>query len=90
MAVPVPNVDLVKATAFGLARLRSREISRLRLVGLSNADPERRSLVLNLVEDYRAVLGSGFVVLHLPFGEGFEFVSESGHGETVEIDILSV
>jgi hypothetical protein len=66
----VTNVDLVKATAVGLSHLRRDDISRLRLSGLAYADSERRLLVLNLVEDYRAVLGSAFVMLELPFGEG--------------------
>jgi hypothetical protein len=85
----VANVDLVKTAASGFARLRSGDISRLRLVGFGDADPERRLLVFNLVEDYRVVLGSAVVVLDLPLGEGFEFVCSSGRGQTVEIDVLS-
>jgi hypothetical protein len=86
----VANVDLVKRAVSEFAHLRRGDISRLRLVGLADADLERRSLVFNLVEDYRAVLGSAVVVLELPFGEGFEFVCASGRGETVEIDVRSV
>jgi hypothetical protein len=85
----VANLDLVKAAASEFALLRRGDTSRLRLVGLSDADPERRSLVFNLVEDYRRILGSAFVVLELPFGEGFEFVCVSGEGETVELDLLT-
>jgi hypothetical protein len=84
------NIDLVKTTASALSRLRRGDIWRLRLVGLAEVDPERRSLVSNLVEDYRAVLGSAVVVLELPFGEGFEFVCASGEGETLEIDVLGI
>jgi len=84
------DVDLVKRVATALARLRLGDVSRVRLVGLDSAAPERRTLVSNLVEDCRAVLGSDVAVLGLPFGDGFELVSASGQGEIVEIDVLDV
>ena len=82
------NVELVKTTASELARLRRGEVSRVRLIGLADADPERRSLVLHLVDYYRAVLGSDVAVISLPFGDGFELVDGSARGDVVEIDIL--
>lgn len=82
------NIELVKTTATELARLRRGDVSRVRLVGLADADPERRSLVLHLVDYYRAVLGSDIAVVSLPFGDGFELVDAFGQGEVVDIDIL--
>jgi hypothetical protein len=84
------DVDLVKRVATALARLRLGDISRVRLVGLDSAAPERRTLVINLVDDYRAVLGTDVAVIGLPLGDGFELVSASGQGEMIEIDVLDV
>jgi hypothetical protein len=84
------DVDLVKRIATAFARLRVGDISRVRLVGLDAAGPERRALVVNLLEDSRAVVGSDVAVLGLPLGDGFELVSAAGRGESVEIDVLDV
>ena len=51
------GVEFVKTVAIAFARLRRGDIAGVRLVGLAGADPERRTLAVELIEDHREILG---------------------------------
>lgn len=80
------DVEFVKTVAIAFARLRRGDISGVRLVGLANADPERRTLAVELIADHREVLGPDVALVDLPFGEGFVLLRNHGQGAVVEID----
>jgi hypothetical protein len=81
------SVEFVKTLAIAFARLRRDDISGVRLVGLANADPERHTLAIQLIEDHREVLGPDVALVDLPFNEGFVLLRDHGKGAVVEIDV---
>ncbi len=82
----VSDVNLVKLFARSIERLQRGEVGRLRLVGFTDANPERRALAHGLIEDHRHGLGPEIVTLALP-GGGFEIAGTAPVGEVIEIDI---
>jgi len=86
--VPDSDVNFVKLFAKSIDRLLRGEISRLRLVGFADANPERRALVLGLIEDHRHSLGSDTVTRALPTGD-FEIASATTAGQVIEINVAT-
>jgi hypothetical protein len=84
---PSAGVEFVKTVAIAFARLRRGDISGVRLVGLADADPERRTLAVELIEDHREILGPDVALVDLPFDEGFVLLRDHGNGAVVEIDV---
>jgi hypothetical protein len=82
----VADVELVKQVAVAIRRLQRGEIVAVRFMGLAVADAERRTLVRELVEDHRPLLGSDVVLRNLPRGD-LELVRVGRDGRVLEIDL---
>ena len=80
------DVNFVKLFARSIERLQSGEISRLRLVGFSDATLERRALAYGLIEDQKHSLGPDTETRVLLNGN-FEIARIDTIGHVIEIDI---